>query len=229
MKFTKLFLIIIIAALSAIPVFAGGGSASVISVSSDCESVTVTYEIIQAYGYDWGLTSTGYAGEYDIPDSIHTATVTFPITPQVPGTSITVILKHDVISNIASKTVNCSSSGTGGIAIGDEGAHWINDGRVEPFATDMVIYPLNDGIVIYSDEGDMMLFIAADTIEMIGIPDGDPRLLGETLDGYVQIFRMSDGRFQANVGPDGEGKIHVVVWEGLGYVLFDTVENSNYQ
>lgn len=227
MKFSKFFLILLVASLSAIPAFAGSGTGSIISASSDCESVTVTYEITGNPAGTWDITSTGLAGIYDVPDVLGSATVTFPITSQLPGTAITIYL-NIYGTDIDFAIINCSPSITG-LVISDEGVSRINDGRVEPFPTDMVIYPLNDGIYIYSDEGEIILFIPFDTIEMIGIPDGDPRLLGETLDGYVQIYRMSDGRFQAVVGPDGEGKTHIVIWEGLGFVLFDTVENSSSQ
>jgi hypothetical protein len=36
--------------------------------------------------------------------------------------------------------------------------------------------------------------------------------IGETADGYVSVFRLTTGEFQANIGPDAEGKIYAYIF-----------------
>lgn len=194
---------------------AGAVVGSITSVSSDCETVTISYTVNSNVGpQDLGLSITGYVGLLDISDAVNSYTVTVPISPQANGTTITVNIEYPVWV-VATKSITCSTTQML-IPLVDD--NFINDGRVEPFWADHVIYPANDGIFIYSDEDNIALFISVDTIEMIGVPDDDPRLLGETIDAYLRVYRLSDGRYQVLVGPDYEGKTHIVIWEGLGYV-----------
>jgi hypothetical protein len=39
-------------------------------------------------------------------------------------------------------------------------------------------------------------------------------LLDDALNGYVSLYKLQNGQFQVNVGPDGEGKVYVTNWTG---------------
>lgn len=214
MKSVKFVFTLLIFMLATVNVFAGlSGEALVVSidaVSSDCKSVTIDYTVARAGNENLILNITGFDGEFGISETVGSHSVTVPITRRDNGTAIVVVLRGSVsvpwgVAYLVKDemTINCSD---------------IGDGRIEPFWADHVIYPLNEGIFVYTDDGELALVISVETIEMIAIPDTTPRLLGETIDGYVRVYRLSDGRYQALVGPDGEGKVHIVFWEGLGFV-----------
>ena len=222
MKFIKYAVVIAIFIFSALSVFAGYNAGTIITATSDCDTVTVTYNLEPYGGADFVFNSSVLAASVDVPDVLGTATVTFAINPQANGTTINLNLDNAGGFNFDSTTIVCATDVTA-IEV-----NYIDDGRVEPFASNMVIYPLDDGIRVYSDEGELMLFIPVDSIEMLGVPDEEPRLLGETLDGYVQVYRLNDGRYQVLVGPDGEGKVHVATWEGLGFVPRDSIETDTF-
>lgn len=39
-------------------------------------------------------------------------------------------------------------------------------------------------------------------------------LVGDALNGYVSLYKLQNGQYQVNVGPDGEGKVYTTNWTG---------------
>lgn len=210
-KFASILMIFMLATINAFAGLSGEAVvASIDAVSSDCKSVTIDYTVARAGSENLVLNVTGFDGDFDISETVGSHSVTVPITRRDNGTAIVVVLRGSVFFSSQvfylfkdERTITCSET---------------DDGRIEPFWADHVIYPLNEGIFVYSDDGELALVIPVETIEMIAVPETTPRLLGETADGYVRVFRLSDGRYQALIGPDGEGKVHIVFWNGLGFI-----------
>jgi hypothetical protein len=229
--YTVLLLVALI--VGAASVFAGeGGPAEgeILAASSDCESVTVRYTITESGIGIW------FVGAYNGKSSNMQMVAPFPGTNTVtiklasePEEDIVVVLGNllfeEILVEVDDKTIQCDEDAT---EVTGEPPRF-TDGRLQPFATDRVIYPDAElGIIVRDPNGLVELFIPMTTILGIGVPDQEPHLLAETADGYVQIYRLPDGRYQANVGPDAEGKVHVVRWVGLGIVPAWAVENSTF-
>lgn len=199
-----------------------------VSGQSDCSSVVATWNITNTFGnINWTLNlSSSSLGTVtrDIADS-GSGSTTFNVTP-ASGETLTLTLLESG-NPIDTASFQCNSSA--GLEASEPELTLIGDGRLEPFASDHVIYPISDqGIVVYNDSGISVLFISLDTIETLGIPVDAAVLLGATPDSYVQVYRLPSGQFQANVGPDDEGKVHVVIWEGLGNIPAFNISTSTY-
>lgn len=191
------------------------GDGNIISAVSDCKEVRVEYGIGEVGDPGWVIVAISNidSNVVDIADEEGwgIARISLQANPGddiVPGSEIVVIIGNVGPVDIA--YVSCDPE----LILFPED-NYINDGRLEPFAGDRVIYARGDGISVYSPDGEFLLFIPYDTIEMLGIPTDEPRLLGETADGYVHVWRLSDGRYEVQVGPDAGGKIHGVRWSGL--------------
>ncbi|MEL6524349.1 MAG: hypothetical protein AAFQ07_01445 [Chloroflexota bacterium] len=199
-------------------VFAAPGPNGTLTGQSNCTSVDAIWSITVTYpNLDWTLSlnspSLGTITR-DIPDS-GSGTETFNVVP-ASGEVVTLsLIERNSVVRTVSFTHVCNVSTEQETVVSEPST--IGDGRLEPFSSDHVIYPLSDqGIVVYNDMGVSVLLVSLDTIEIRDIPATGSILLGATADNYVQIYRLSDGRFQAEIGPDEEGKVHVVFWEGLG-------------
>lgn len=226
MKQIKFIVLMFVLAVASSTVFASGAGASFDSASSDCTSLNLTYSILYNFPtVDYEISGTGISQIGLIPSTLsqHTVTIAFA-TPVLDGTTLTITIGLGYVEDTI--VINCIVSQVAEVP----GNHYFNDGRVEPYAADHVIYPSADGIKVYTDEGELVLFIPAEIIEAIGIPEGQEAasLLGELSGSYVQIYRLSDGRFQVLVGPDFEGKVHVAYWEGLASYSHGSVETSNF-
>jgi|GEM_PF-3338870 len=215
MKFARYMLIPVVLLLIAVPAFAGGPlTASITALTSDCTTVSISWNVTSWGGQNTYLSVTG-SPNVDVANGTGSYSTSVDITDQADGTAITAsILDGPAGTPVATQTINCATVAPVIEVIVD---YSIGDGRLEPFSSNRVIYPENDGIKVYTPDGDLVLFISKDTIDMIGVPETGSRLLGETEGGYVRVFRLSDGRYMALVGPDGEGKVHVVFWNGLGF------------
>ena len=215
MKFVPYLFLPLVLLIMAVPAFAGGPlAASITSLTSDCTTVSVAWTISSWGGQNTHLSVTGSPNIDIVPDNAG-GSMNVNIVDQADGTSITAsITSGNGGAVVASQTITCAATAP---VIEVVVNNLIEDGRLEPFSSNRVIYPENDGIKVYTPEGELVLFISSDTIDMIAVPDTGNRLLGETLDAYVRVFRLADGRFMALVGPDTEGKVHVVFWNGLGF------------
>lgn len=221
MKKAKFIILTIILALVSGTVFASGIAIFFVSASSDCTTLDMTYTVgypASAPPANYGISGTGINQSGTIPASLpqHTVTIAFS-APVADGTSLTLTLvssyeEDRLVINCVEEPIN----------------NYFNDGRVEPFAADHVIFPSADGIKVYTPEGELVLFIPTEDIEAIGIPESGANLLGESLGTYVQIYRLSDGRFQVLIGPDSEGKVHVAYWEGLASYSRGSVETTSF-
>lgn len=213
MKIMKIIPMIAVLLLSFSITYAGG-LLTLGTPASDCSTVTIavkeTFNTQIIVSADVGGSTTATApvfGEF--------FTITVDIPDQADGTLITLTV-NAVGWDTAVTTVYCSIPASSSLVGNGNPVPLKNDGRIEPFGTDIVIFPLERGIEVYTSEGLLLFFIPAINIEMLEDNVEQVRLIGESNDGYVQIWRLPDGRFQANVGPDAEGKFHVVIWSGLG-------------
>ncbi len=86
------------------------------------------------------------------------------------------------------------------------------------------IYPISygargTGLHIYRVMPDGVGVLALEvTPEMLAAAPELPEsymIIARSEDGYVELARLPTGQYQLNAGPDGEGKIHVVVFDGL--------------
>lgn len=228
MKQIKFVILIFVLAVVSSTVFASGVAATFDSASSDCSSVNLTYSIVYTHvtpTIDYGISGTGISQIGLIPSTLSQHTVIIPLATPVPdGTILTIGIGAGYVEDTI--VIACVESQVQEVA--DPG--YFYDGRVEPYVVDHVIYPSADGIKVYTAEGELVLFIPAEVIEAIGIPEGQEAasLLGELSGSYVQIYRLSDGRFQVLVGPDFEGKVHVAYWEGLASYSHGSVETSSF-
>ncbi|GAB5493081.1 MAG: hypothetical protein Phog2KO_32960 [Phototrophicaceae bacterium] len=218
MRFLRLFISLSVCLIFVLPTMAQVGI-SVDSVSSDCSTVTVTYTLSNAAPPDDIVMFVDIVSPMqirvnaDAQDVNGTFTQVVDIPDQEDGASIVVEIKDTVsMTTGTSNTISCDSS----TDASEPPQLLINDGRVEPFSSDRAIFPETDGIKIYTPEGELVLFIPVESIELIGTPENGANLLGETADSYVRVYILSDGRYMALVGPDFEGKTHVTFWNGLG-------------
>ena len=58
----------------------------------------------------------------------------------------------------------------------------------------------------------VVLDISAGTIADLPANPTSNTKIGATSDNYVQVYKLTTGEFQANIGPDAEGKIFVYVF-----------------
>lgn len=224
MKQAKFIILTIILALVSVTVFASGAGASFDSASSDCTSLNLTYSILyNVPTVDYEISGTGISQTGTTPATLaqHTVTIAFA-TPVADGTTLTVTIGLGYVEDTI--VINCVAAQVAEVP----STNYFDDGRVEPFAADHVIFPSADGIKVYTPEGELILFISAEDIEAIATPENGVSLLGESPDSYVQIYRLSDGRFQALVGPDSEGKIHIAYWEGLASYSHGSAETTSF-
>ncbi|MBA3871154.1 MAG: hypothetical protein H0X30_18585 [Anaerolineae bacterium] len=58
----------------------------------------------------------------------------------------------------------------------------------------------------------VVLDISASQLAKLPDKPGKNTKIGATSDNYVQVFKLTTGEYQANIGPDAEGKIFVYVF-----------------
>lgn len=88
---------------------------------------------------------------------------------------------------------------------------------IAPSHTNALVDPLDDGgisIVSYGVDGISPTSLYISPEDLAALPDepGRNTLVDQTADGYVKIYKLTTGEYQANIGPDGEGKIFVYVF-----------------
>lgn len=67
--------------------------------------------------------------------------------------------------------------------------------------------------------------------ELDALPDKPETdiLIAESTDGLVQFYKLTNGEYQVNYGPDYEGKVFVFRWKGIpaaAYPVVETYKNS---
>ncbi len=83
-----------------------------------------------------------------------------------------------------------------------------------------ILYARSDnGITIYGVDANSNGFLAVH-VAPEDLPDCDPapsenQLLASSADGMYQIWLLTTCEFQANIGPDAEGKVQVITWRGV--------------
>ena len=93
------------------------------------------------------------------------------------------------------------------------------DGRLGALGTNGAVYTDEDGIGVYgvdeNGDGFEALFISA--AELAALPDmpAENLLLAGDADGPFAIFKLTTGEYQVNIGPDAEGKVQVVIFDGI--------------
>ncbi len=92
--------------------------------------------------------------------------------------------------------------------------------RVPDAALPIVIYTPsaihdNPFIDIRDLTGAPLLYISAD--ELAALPDFpiENTLIASTTDGFVTAYKLTTGEYQVNVGPLTDGKVHVVIFDGI--------------
>ena len=83
-----------------------------------------------------------------------------------------------------------------------------------------IVYARSDnGITIYGVDADSKGFLAVH-VAPEDLPDCDPapsenQLLASSADGKYTVWLLTTCEYQANIGPDAEGKVQVVTWRGV--------------
>ncbi|RMG87523.1 MAG: hypothetical protein D6712_05495 [Chloroflexi bacterium] len=86
------------------------------------------------------------------------------------------------------------------------------------------------GIEVYDEDGLPTLNVPLTTIDTLHdrLPLAAAQLLAETADGYVQLWMLPDGEFQAMIGPDEDGKVMVIVFEFGGSLTPNVLARCEY-
>jgi hypothetical protein len=70
--------------------------------------------------------------------------------------------------------------------------------------------------IVEEGQGKQALEVTAD--EIADLPDAEEIdryvLVDDAYNGYVSLYKLQSGEYQLNVGPDVEGKVHVIDWVG---------------
>ena len=77
----------------------------------------------------------------------------------------------------------------------------------------------DNGITVYGINPDSTGYLATN-VPPTDLPTCDPRpyqneLLARSADGKYTIWLLTTCEFQVNMGPDEEGKVHVITWHGI--------------
>lgn len=82
--------------------------------------------------------------------------------------------------------------------------------------------------VVDSVQGREALSVTAEEIAALPAAETIDKymLVGDALNGYVSLYKLQNGQFQVNVGPDGEGKVYVTNWTGCPA---DDIHEDNYR
>ena len=70
--------------------------------------------------------------------------------------------------------------------------------------------------IIEEGQGKQAIEVTADDIA--DLPEAEEIdgyvLVDDAYNGYVSLYKLQSGEYQLNVGPDVEGKVHVIAWTG---------------
>ena len=70
--------------------------------------------------------------------------------------------------------------------------------------------------LIEEGQGKQALTLTAEDIA--DLPDAEDidkyMLVDDAYNGYISLYKLQSGEYQLNVGPDAEGKVHVIDWIG---------------
>ncbi|MBI5928955.1 MAG: hypothetical protein HY862_06585 [Chloroflexi bacterium] len=95
--------------------------------------------------------------------------------------------------------------------------------RVSDNALPIIIYtPTPAGVAdgaMFIDIRDLnaesLLYIAANTLLALPEFPAINTLISSTSDGFITVYQLTTGEFQVNVGPLVDGKIHVIIFDGI--------------
>ncbi|MBZ0319264.1 MAG: hypothetical protein K8L91_22810 [Anaerolineae bacterium] len=64
-------------------------------------------------------------------------------------------------------------------------------------------------------DGKPVLYVTAD--DLAALPDYpiENMLIASTSDGFISVYKLTTGEYQVNVGPLLDGKVHVVIFDGI--------------
>lgn len=233
-KFSIILLIMALLSVTAGITLAGGaitGTINTATCSADATKITVNYTITNHTSENLDIFINGFSNT-DLPDQNGVQQIILDLPLAAQGIAVILDLGF-VFTSLDARSITCTPLPV--VPVSEDPfvppvvSYLFNDGRLEPFASDYVVYPdPNDGIIVYTPEGLPILNIPLATIGMLGIPDDEPRLLGESADGQAQVFRLNDGRYQVVLGPDAEGKFHTAIWTGLGNISPANIETDTF-
>lgn len=94
--------------------------------------------------------------------------------------------------------------------LGNSGAVYAEDGNI-------VVYGINDGSQGYTT-------VTVDTTELSATPE-ENTLLASSEDGLYNVYHLTTGQYQVNIGPNAKGEVRVLIFNNLNG---DIVEQYNF-
>lgn len=94
-----------------------------------------------------------------------------------------------------------------------------DDGRLALDLPNTVVYANTDGIFVNAPRAffasDQWVSISGDALAEYPAQPEENTLLVSSADGYINIYLLTTGEYQINIGPDAEGKVTVIIFTGL--------------
>ncbi len=90
-----------------------------------------------------------------------------------------------------------------------------NDGRIHAdAAAPFAVYCIEPGLQVYgvNDDGQGWLAFTVDSEAMNADAPDENTVIAEA--GNIRLYQLTSGDFQINAGPDAEGKVYVLTWNG---------------
>lgn len=82
----------------------------------------------------------------------------------------------------------------------------------------LTLYDINE-----EGEGNLLFFISINAVNAEYEANGETQLIFQNVDELISFYRLADGLFQVNLGPDAEGKMHIMRFDWEGNDPFDVI------
>jgi len=219
MKILRYVVMLVLSLLIMTVAYAGAGSSSINSVTSDCSTVNISYfaDPIDSSSFTIAVTTPGGAS---VSVGTGTATTSITLTPAQPdGSTVTVKISGGSASDTATITCNVPATTTGpapappplpGLFTNSQQGLLV---PVDPngFETGTVEAGLQIWLIDDNAEGFVAFYLSVDEFNNLPTSPESYVTIAEE-DGYG-LYVLTSGDLQVNFGPTPDGWVDVVVFD----------------
>ncbi len=220
-KILPILLLVLVLSLATTAVYATGSPPTYNSGSFNCNQVTFSYTTNYAtvnfriVDGDDNVISNTVASQYNT-----TATLTITLNPaQDPGTVLQI--QHDYYRGWTNFGPATACQGTGDPTNLPPPPPWQHFGGEDAYGAFRFFEdPPGNPIMVFLNvendgHGNVAFYISQKMLESDFPCDGTTQTLYTSQDGKFNLYLRPDCHIQANVGPDAEGKMHIISFETI--------------